>query len=57
MDPGNFGGDFAALAIEDDGLVARFQAENIAGVMGFGSGRIEIVGVPLVRRDVEAMHG
>ncbi len=56
MERGDLGGDLAALAVEEDGFVARLKPENGAGVMRFGAGQDRSVGIPLVRRDVEAMH-
>ena len=56
IDGDDLGGNLAAVAVEEDKLCAGLEPENIARVMGFAAAQHGRVGIPFVRRDVEAMH-
>ena len=56
IDGDDLGGNLAAVAVEEDKLCAGLEPENIAGVMGFAAAQQRCVGIPFVRREIEAMH-
>jgi hypothetical protein len=47
---------FPPAAIEDHEPIAALYAQNISRVVRLRSGENKRVGVPIVRRDVRAMH-
>ncbi len=57
IERGNLAGQFAAKAIEEHGFVAGFQAQHIARMMRLRAPQHRRVGIPLVRRNVKAVHG
>jgi len=52
----DFGGYFAAAAVEDNRLVAGLKTENVVGVMRFAPAKAKRLRLPFVRREIEAMH-
>jgi hypothetical protein len=51
---GDFGGGFAAPAIEEHRAIARLKSQNMARVVCLGAGKREGARLPLVRRKVKA---
>ena len=53
----NFGSDFAAASVENNNLLAVLHAQNVARVVGFRVRQHERLRVPILRRNVKAVHG
>src|SRR2546423_9164730 len=52
----NFGSDFAALSVKQNKLVPLFHAQDLASVVRLRSSQRERARIPILRRDVEAVH-
>jgi hypothetical protein len=53
----NFCSEFAAFSVEEDKLLSGLHAQDVPRVVGFGAAQRESQRVPVLRRNVEAMHG
>jgi hypothetical protein len=52
----NFRSDFAPLSVEQNNLLAAPDSQYVARVMSLRSSQPQRARVPILRRDVEAMH-
>src|SRR6266487_948672 len=52
----HLGSDFATASVEENKLFAALHAQDIARMVGFRSSQHKRVGVPMLRRDVKAVH-
>jgi hypothetical protein len=53
----NFSSEFAAFSVEDDELISGLHAEDVASVVRFGAPQRWCRRIPVLRRNIEAMHG
>jgi hypothetical protein len=53
----NLCSEFAAFSVKEDKLVFGSHAQDVARVVGLGAAQRESQRVPVLRRDVKAMHG
>jgi hypothetical protein len=52
----DLGGQLPAATVEDDDFIAGLEAKNVAAMMRFAAREDESVRLPLIEREIKAVH-